>query len=40
MLISDFCDYSDVYVVVKGTSMLSLKIMHQLGHEYQKSATH
>ena len=34
VLISDLCDYSDAYTVVKG------KIMLHLDHVYQKSITH
>ena len=48
MLTSDLCDYSDAYIVVKGTvtvlrpnaakktQMLHLKIMHHLSTAFQK----
>ena len=52
MLRSGFCDYTDAYIVVKGTIDLEVagkynkkgvpfkKIMLHLGHAYQKSIRH
>ena len=47
MLRADLCDYSDAYILVKGTITVEgddddkgLRIMLHLDHAYQKSITH